>query len=837
MRDIGTYSHQASPMVYCGDNRVSFVHSKIDTVAATPDTLARVDINFHQTYREAAPLGMGKNSHHYNYYYAHCPEGVTLTPSYERVVFPELYEKTDLHIKGNNNWMKFEFVVHPGGNPEDILMTFEGAENVEVIQQLGLLIVTSSIGTYVFPKPTALKIDTVGTAVELGWQPDWDLSVTGDTVRFTNIGSYNPAEVLVFTLGEEPMAVAAADFENLVWCTHIGGRGLDAVEGLDIDANGDMYMSGNTSSNDFPVLDGIDVMNQAGDGSAFVGKVAPYGTRKWVTYYGENNTAGTGIVTDDNGNVYSTGRYANFESNQSFPVEFVSGAYYLEPTNVDVLHVYAYLLKLNQSNGVRSWATVFGDNSVGTRCDGNALALDKFGNIVLVGLGMKKDDFPIYKDASLPNAYQQSTTDEQLGFVASFHSTSNKLLWSTLFGSANTNVTDVCIAGLRGDIVITGTVSDDDYGNFPLEAQTNQVSQTFGGGESDAFVAQFDYFNGSHDLLWSTFLGGASSESGLGIDYNSENLGIYVVGETASTDFPTIDNMNVSSINRPTLTGVSDGFITKYIFENDMTWCTYFGGDNTDYGGNNTDLCKDISVNPSGYVFITGETRGDGFELEQMTDGYYQENLENISGGGIHSDSYITSIDVNDDLVWSTYLGGESYINGSNNGGAVNSRDEGWAITADEYNVFVGGRTTSRSDFPWVVDNVNHVDAYYQNFNASVINPNIATSAIDGFLAQFRLTGTPLNVEEEEMSIDESGIRVYPNPSSGQLNVLVSNREGDIFKFSIYTSMGKEVMSMDVKASSSLQYFKLDISGVASGLYHLVSYSKGKVSSNKIVIR
>ena len=87
------------------------------------------------------------------------------------------------------------------------------------------------------------------------------------------------------------------------------------------------------------------------------------------------------------------------------------------------------------------------------------------------------------------------------------------------------------------------------------------------------------------------------------------------------------------------------------------------------------------------------------------------------------------------------------------------------------------------------------------------------------------------------MSIDESGIRVYPNPSSGQLNVLVSNREGDIFKFSIYTSMGKEVMSMDVKASSSLQYFKLDISGVASGLYHLVSYSKGKVSSNKIVIR
>jgi hypothetical protein len=40
--DIDIYSHQANPMVYCADNRVSFVHSKIDTLASTPDTLARL---------------------------------------------------------------------------------------------------------------------------------------------------------------------------------------------------------------------------------------------------------------------------------------------------------------------------------------------------------------------------------------------------------------------------------------------------------------------------------------------------------------------------------------------------------------------------------------------------------------------------------------------------------------------------------------------------------------------------------------------------------------------------------------------------------------------------
>lgn len=133
--------------------------------------------------------------------------------------------------------------------------------------------------------------------------------------------------------------------------------------------------------------------------------------------------------------------------------------------------------------------------------------------------------------------------------------------------------------------------------------------------------------------------------------------------------------------------------------------------------------------------------------------------------------------------------------------------------------------------------NVNHIDAYYQDFNASVINSSIGSSAIDGFLAQFRLTGTPLNVEEEEIPIDESGIRVYPNPTTGALSLVISNRKGDLITFSVYTATGKEVMSKEVKIASSLQSLKLDITGVASGLYHLVSYSKDAIYSNKIVIQ
>jgi hypothetical protein len=319
--DIGIYSHQASPMVYCGDNRISFVHSKIDTLAATPDTLARVDINFHETFREAEPLGMGLNSHYYNYYYAHCPDGDTIVPSYERVVYPELYENTDLHIKGNNNWMKFEFVIHPGGDPEDIVMTFEGADNVEVIQQLGLLVVTSSLGTYIFPEPKAFSIDTVGTVVELGWLPDWDLSVSGDTVRFTNIGAYDPMETLVLRLGEDLNSAPAAADDNLEWSTHFGH--FNEATKVVTDDDNNVIVVGTVQSSSFPVLNGLQT-SLLGVRDAFIAKFDYAAAQVFATFYGGTSFESAETVTVTDGATIIVG---GSTSSVNFPLTMAGNLY------------------------------------------------------------------------------------------------------------------------------------------------------------------------------------------------------------------------------------------------------------------------------------------------------------------------------------------------------------------------------------------------------------------------------------------------------------------------------------------------------------------------------
>jgi hypothetical protein len=752
--------------------------------------------------------------------------GVTLTPSYNRVVYPELYENTDLHIKGNNSWMKFEFVIRPGGDPEDILMTFEGAEDIMIIPIVDALVITSSIGTYVFPEPKALTIDTVGNTVELNWQPNWDLSVTGDTVRFTNIGSYDPDATLVLRLGEDPFAVADAELGNLVWSTHFGGSKTDYVLDICTGADGNLYTTGYTTSShsDFPLFDGTYTYHASNSEVAHIAKIQPFGTRDWVTFYGAGFTQGRGIATGVR-DVYVTGTFTNTNENPGdpawFPVVNLSGESYIHDIQYGIgAYSYAIIIKLNQSNGEAAWATFFGDDSSDEEqiCVGQDLAINQNGDIFMVGKARKSDNFPIYKDASLTDAYQLGTTDKTLGFIASFNS-QDKLMWSTLFGSEDTDIQGVCVGGESEDIFITGSVQDTDYENFETAAQdgTDQEIQSFGDGAGDAFVAQFD--GATYDLLWSTFLGGGGWEIGQSVVYNEVNSSVYVCGLTTSNGasaFPIEDNLNANSINNATFSGDEDGFITRYAFDGDMDWSTYFGG-----GG--IDICYDMAVGQFGNMFFTGYTEGDGYQNEEMTGGYFQEYLENVNGGGLHGDAFVVGLNTDDDLVWSTFFGGE------NNGVNVSSEDYGNAIAVSGSNLFLGGTTYSNIDFPWQADLINYPQAYYQPYNNSQFDfwP-------DGFLAQFVLTDTPLTVEEAD-SHDDSQITVFPNPTDGRLNVVIHGMKGSL-KLGLYDAVGQKVLSEQFIVASDGQRLILDIGFLPKGLYILTCSSDQKpIQSTKII--
>ena len=171
----------------------------------------------------------------------------------------------------------------------------------------------------------------------------------------------------------------------------------------------------------------------AGNSGAFIGKFEPYGLRKWVTYYGTGNTEGKALIPDESGNVYATGQFVNVVDPAWFPTHPVDGAYNQNPINLGNYHSYSYLLKLNQTDGQRTWATVFGDDLTHGTGAGLDIVIDHSDNIIMVGYGRNGGSFPIYRDPILlPSAYQQlAPVGASYGIIASFNSEHNKLLWST----------------------------------------------------------------------------------------------------------------------------------------------------------------------------------------------------------------------------------------------------------------------------------------------------------------------------------------------------------------------------------------------------------------------
>ena len=804
--DVGIYSHQASPMVYCGDNRVSFVHAKIDTLAATPDTLARVDINFHETFRNAEPLGMGLNPHHYNYYYAHCPDGVTLTPTYNRVVYPLLYENTDLHIKGNNNWMKFEFVMHPGADPEDILMTFDGADNVQVIQQLGLLVVTSSIGTYVFPKPKALKIDTVSGAVELGWQPDWDLSVTGDTVRFTNIGAYNPAEVLIFTLGEEPFVSVAAGDDNLEWSTYFGHSGSDYAYNTTIGNSNTIVVVGATQSTMFPVTAGSVQDELAGGVDAFISYFTESGIQGWSTFYGGNETAvglqsstdiAKDVATSSSGWIYVVGETQSYD----FPlVPSLNPNAFFKPNIGNWNYPDAFILRLRPGNGVVLWSTFFGDDDVYDAANG--IAIDGSDNVFMVGDGTNVSNFPLLNPGG--NAFYKD--DEASTFIARFNS-DDELTWSTLFGTEGTDViTDVCTDN-NDNLIVVGYSGGEypsqfDFANDGSGYQDN----TYNGGQWDAFVAKF---TSDAELYWSTYLGGDDTDIGQSVITDLDG-NIYLCGSTLSTS-GTLPLQDAGGFYDDVSEG-SEAFIAKFDGTGSKLWFTLYGGDRNDRA-----MAIDVSLN--GHVYVVGESFSSDLFTTELTDAYYQSNIGNPVSDN-NSDAFILCVDGSLEPVWITYFGGNATT-------AAQRWDipRGIRLSNDDSFFAMVGQTHSNGTFP-LRDLGN--GAYWQ--------PDMVGINTEGFISKFEIS-TLLSSQTSEAVSEGRKFVVFPNPNTGEFQLLMPSMPGESVSIEIFNSLGQTIYREERKDVLSNSVLSFNVNPhVAAGIFWVKVSSRDFMQVESIVI-
>ena len=207
---------------------------------------------------------------------------------------------------------------------------------------------------------------------------------------------------------------------------------------------------------------------------------------------------------------------------------------------------------------------------------GNAIAVDGSGNIYLAGYTYATD-FPTV------NAAQPGPASAPDGFVTKINSSGTALIFSTFLGGSSTDYLTGVAYDSTGAAWVTGyTVSTD----FPLMNAT----QNSYGGTGDAVVAKL---GATGALQFSTYLGGTGYEYGYGIAVDSAN-NAYVTGVTESSNFPT-----TSGALQTTISSGENAYVTKFGSTGTLVYSTFFGGTSGETG-------TAIAVDSTGSAYITG---------------------------------------------------------------------------------------------------------------------------------------------------------------------------------------------------------------------------------------
>jgi hypothetical protein len=347
-----------------------------------------------------------------------------------------------------------------------------------------------------------IAVDASGAAIVTGWTYSADFPTVAAAQSVP--GGWRDAFV----------AKLSPSGDALVFSTYLGGSGSDSGNGVAVDAQGGIYVAGETDSTDFPVRNGFLSSNQ-GLSDAFVAKFTSAGALVYATYLGGNGQdRATAIAVDSAGQAYVTGatESSNFPALSAFQAH--SGG--LQD---------AFVAKLNASGSGLVYSTYLGGAGGSVRFpeSGLGIAVDSAGNAYVTGVASSAD-FP--EQNPLQACVTTGHTD---AFVTKLNAWGSGLLYSTCLGGSDYDYGTAITVDSAGNASVAGYTTS---GDFPV---TNPV-QASNAGLYDAFVATLT--PAGNALAFSTYLGGQGSDSAQAVALDGEG-NIYVAGQTLSNDFPT----------------------------------------------------------------------------------------------------------------------------------------------------------------------------------------------------------------------------------------------------------------------------------------------------------
>ena len=478
----------------------------------------RMDMTLVGADPHAKVTATGRSQDH-SHYYKH--EALDVH-RYSTITYHAVYPLIDwvIYCGADGRGVKYDFVVHPGGDPQQIAFRARWVEELKLGED-GSLVLANRMGSITERTPVSFQ-----NGREIGTR----FRVEHDRISF-QVETYDPHATLII----DP---------NVVWATYYGGNLADDAYSVAADGDGNVFMAGSSRST-ANIAAGGHQNSLAGDIDAMLVKFNSSGVRQWATYYGGSaGDFGTVCATDGLGNVYLAGQTLSSSGIASGGHQTVFGG------TAD-----AFLVKFNNA-GVRQWGTYYGGSGseIGFSC-----TVDGLNNVYLAGRTASSDQIAF-------QGHQNEFGGNADGFLVKFNSNGARQ-WATYYGGANNDVGASCITDAINSVYLAGR------SNSPANIAFNGHQNTNAGG-FDAFLAKF---SDSGTRLWATYYGGTASENGSGVAVDAAGH-VYLTGNTMSSD-----GIATPGSHQSALAGGLDGMLVKFDGDGARLWGTYFGGANADY--------------------------------------------------------------------------------------------------------------------------------------------------------------------------------------------------------------------------------------------------------------
>jgi gliding motility-associated-like protein len=366
-------------------------------------------------------------------------------------------------------------------------------------------------------------------------------------------------------------------------------------------------------------------------------------TRIWGTYFGGNGgDYPYSVATDAAGNIYLAGM-----TTSTFNI--ASGGF----QNTFNGGFDAFLVKLTPA-GALLWSTYYGGTGDEKEC---TVTTDAAGNVYLAGWTTSTGNIT---SGGFQNTYGGGAYD---AFLVKFDGVTGNRLWATYYGGSGEDRAGNVATDPAGNVYLCGRTES------PSNIASGGFQNTYGG-NMDAYLVKFDGATGNR--LWATYYGGGMWDEAYNLAADATG-DVYISGGTTS-------NSNIASGGfQNTNGGSGDAFLAKFnAATGNRIWATYYGGSGSDYG-------HSMALDPSGNVFMTGETTS--------TTSIASGGFQNTYGGGLFDD-YLVKFDASGSRLWATYYGGTNNEEQYTDGLAVDASGNAY-LTGDSYSPNTGNAIAS----------------------------------------------------------------------------------------------------------------------------------------------